>query len=798
MRPLSILFWSALLLPPAVAGLIAWRMHDAMLDEARERVHDSALILREHATRVLEAQESVMDLIDARIAGLDWDTIERSPDVHALLRSVVRKTPHVDGLWLVRPEGRTVNSADIFPMPRSIVTEREYFQVLKKHDVVHLGRMMRGLLKGNLNFNLSRRRTSQDGGFDGLILVTISLDYFERFWTRVIGEEPEIVTLLRDDGEYLARSPMVDPLPRRIRADSPFFTLTAARDSGVYENTSVTDGARRIFGFAKLDGFPAHIVVGLSYDAVMGAWLRQTLGVSTAALAATIALASMVHLARRRELRLSEEIAHRLRIESTLVAKEEHLAALERAEAARRESEDRFRSLFETLTQGVVIHDAAGRIVSANRAAEEILGVPAERMIGRTSTSPQWELCDSDGRPLSADDSPNELAMRSGALVRGLYVRIRNAETGDHRWLVVDAIPRFRAGEPRPSGVFALFSDVTERRRSEEAQRLLVREVDHRAKNALAVVQAVVRLSHGDTPEQFAEAVEGRVSALARAHTLLARNRWEGADLRTLVEDELAAFLGIPSRITIAGPPVVVAADAAQPVGMVLHELSTNTAKYGALSVPDGRLRVSWALEGGTGALTLRWEEFGGPPVSAPSRSGFGSRLIRTSVESQLDGTVDYDWAADGLRVTVIIPPLHITSGRAAPRASTAAEPSIPADALRHRRILVVEDNTPIALEMVKTLGDLGCVVIGPAGTVESAARLAAVETVDAAVLDVDLHGRSVLPVAELLEARGVPIVFCTGFGEIQGTDARWAAARILKKPVSPKTLAATLAGIAA
>lgn len=798
MRPLSILFWSALLLPPTVAGLIAWRTHDAMLAEARERVHHTALILREHATRVLEAQESVIDAIDARIADLDWDTIERSPDVHALLRSVAQRTPHVDGLWLVRPEGRTVNSADIFPMPRSIVTEREYFQVLKRQDVVHVGRMMRGLLKGNLNFNLSRRRTSQNGTFDGLILVTISLDYFESFWARVIGNEPEIVTLLREDGEYLARSPMVDPLPPRIRQDSPFFALSATSDSGVYENASLTDGADRIFGFAKLDGFPAHILVGTPRDAVASGWLRQTAGLFAAALAAMLALGSLVRLAQRREHRLSEEIAHRLRVESTLVAKEEHVAALEQAEAARRESEGRFRSLFETLTQGVVIHDADGRIVSANRAAEEILGVPAERMIGRSSTSPHWELCDGDGRPLSADDSPIELAMRSGALVRGLTVRIRNAETGDHRWLVVDAIPRFRTGEPRPSGVFALFSDVTERRRGEEAQRLLVREVDHRAKNALAVVQAVVRLSRGDTPEQFAQAVEGRVGALARAHTLLARSRWEGADLRTLVEDELAAFLGIPSRIAIAGPPVVLAADAAQPVGMVLHELSTNTAKYGALSVPDGRLRVSWTLEGGTGALTLRWEESGGPPVIPPSRSGFGTRLIRTSVESQLDGTVDYDWAAGGLRVTVIVPPVHMTSGRAAARASTAAEPSVSTDRLRHRRILVVEDNTPIALEMVKTLGDLGCVVVGPAGTVESAAKLAALETVDAAVLDVDLHGRSVLPVAELLEARGVPIVFCTGFGEIQGTDARWAAARILKKPVSPKTLAATLAGIAA
>jgi two-component sensor histidine kinase len=168
--------------------------------------------------------------------------------------------------------------------------------------------------------------------------------------------------------------------------------------------------------------------------------------------------------------------------------------------------------------------------------------------------------------------------------------------------------------------------DDTERREAEARRDLLAREVDHRAKNALAVVQSVLRLTKADDPRGYARAVEGRIAALARAHNLLARNTWAGAGLRAILAQELAPYLAggddgaTPSgRARLDGRPVTLAPGAAQPVSMALHELATNAAKHGALSVPDGRVAVVWWVEPAGGALRLRWTERGGPEVEGLS-----------------------------------------------------------------------------------------------------------------------------------------------------------------------------------
>ncbi|HEV7263734.1 MAG TPA: HWE histidine kinase domain-containing protein [Falsiroseomonas sp.] len=157
-----------------------------------------------------------------------------------------------------------------------------------------------------------------------------------------------------------------------------------------------------------------------------------------------------------------------------------------------------------------------------------------------------------------------------------------------------------------------------------------MRLVDHRAKNALAVVQAALRLTPSTSPEQYAAAVEGRVAALARAHTLLAEHRWAGAQL---LEGELSAFLttgraeGQP-RAELAGPDVQVAATAAQSLSLTFHKLATNAVQYGALSVAEGRLSVTWGVDHEAGLLHLRWQETSGPILEkAPARRGFGSRV---------------------------------------------------------------------------------------------------------------------------------------------------------------------------
>ncbi|QJE73257.1 PAS domain-containing protein [Aerophototrophica crusticola] len=206
---------------------------------------------------------------------------------------------------------------------------------------------------------------------------------------------------------------------------------------------------------------------------------------------------------------------------------------------------------------------------------------------------------------------------------------------GSRRWLLLRGeLLRDKTG--RGSRMTGICRDMTDRKEAEERQLLLMREVDHRAKNALAVAQAVVRLSRANTVEQLVAAVEGRISALARAHSLLATAAWSGADLNRLVQDELAPFAE-PGHVLLEGPAVQLIPDVVQSIGLILHELATNAAKHGALSVPAGVVRVTWTLDGTR--LRLTWQEEGGPPAVEPKRKGFGSTLLSMVVRHQLQGT---------------------------------------------------------------------------------------------------------------------------------------------------------------
>ncbi|SDE30568.1 HWE histidine kinase domain-containing protein [Belnapia rosea] len=231
---------------------------------------------------------------------------------------------------------------------------------------------------------------------------------------------------------------------------------------------------------------------------------------------------------------------------------------------------------------------------------------------------------------------------------------------GAVRWVQVRGRPE-HAPDGTPLGMAGVSLDITERKMAEERQALLSREVDHRAKNALAVVQAALRLTRAADLPSYTRAIEGRVAALARAQTLLAQDRWTGADLRTLLEGELAPFLGGDvKRRALNGPEVSLPARATQPLAMAVHELATNAVKYGALSVANGCVSVSWAVErepGGLALLRLQWAEAGGPPVAgAPARRGFGGRVLDGTVRVQLGGKVSLAWKPAGLVCNMEVP----------------------------------------------------------------------------------------------------------------------------------------------
>jgi PAS domain S-box-containing protein len=330
--------------------------------------------------------------------------------------------------------------------------------------------------------------------------------------------------------------------------------------------------------------------------------------------------------------------------------------ASERAEQALAAREADFRAIFETAAAGVAEIDVrTRRYLRVNRRFCEIAGRAEDELVGRLG--PEQVI-----HPEDRGRIPSASAMELGKAAEG-ELRLVQGD-GTVVWLRVSASVSARDSQGRPLRAVSVVQDVTGRRRAEDARALLAREVDHRAKNVLAVVQAALRLTPKHDAASYARAVEGRVSALARAHTLLADAQWSGADLRTLAKAELKAFLPTPGRepatapsAGLAGPPVVLSPGATQPVSVVLHELATNAVKHGALSAEGGRVELGWSIDEAAGLLRITWVERGGPPVPGPpERGGFGSRFIEATVTDQLGGAVRRSWEAAGLRCDIEVP----------------------------------------------------------------------------------------------------------------------------------------------
>jgi two-component sensor histidine kinase len=223
---------------------------------------------------------------------------------------------------------------------------------------------------------------------------------------------------------------------------------------------------------------------------------------------------------------------------------------------------------------------------------------------------------------------------------------------GEIRWLFgTAAATADKSG--RVIHVSGVTVDITERKRAEERQNLLTREVDHRAKNALALAQSIVRLTRGENAKSYMQAVEGRIGALARVHTILSLSSWQGAEITRLVDEELAPYQ-MNDQIAFGGSNVQLQPATAQTLAMALHELVTNSAKYGALSTRTGRLTINWKVE--ADVLRILWEEREGPPVVEPVSRGFGTRSVIASIESQLGGQAEFDWRPEGLICRLSVP----------------------------------------------------------------------------------------------------------------------------------------------
>jgi PAS domain S-box-containing protein len=335
--------------------------------------------------------------------------------------------------------------------------------------------------------------------------------------------------------------------------------------------------------------------------------------------------------------------------DGTVLEANRDITARRKIEVALRESEQRLRwlaSIVESTNDAIVSKNLDGIITSWNRAAEHVFGYSTREAIGQPITL------------VIPEDRQSE--------EREILTRIRRGERIDHFETVRQrkdggligislTVSPVKDANGTIVGASKIARDITERKRTQDQISVLAREAEHRGKNILSNVQAIINLSQSDTSESLKEVISGRIQAMANVHSLFVETRWIGAEVSAIAKQELGPYLDEhDTRVRIEGLPTVLEPTAAQAIAVVLHELATNASKYGALSNAKGQIRLTWSRSE-DGKLALRWTEVGGPSVNAPERKGFGSRLIEGTI-SPLGGKVLFDWRSEGLVCEIAVP----------------------------------------------------------------------------------------------------------------------------------------------
>ena len=396
-----------------------------------------------------------------------------------------------------------------------------------------------------------------------------------------------------------------------------------------------------------------------------------------------------------------------------------------------------------------------------------------------------WRVREARERALAAGDSFES------------EFRLVRPDDGSSVWIRASGILG-RAPDGRAVRVTGIVQDVSGQKLDEDRRTALMAELDHRVKNVLAAVQALAYQTARQTTslDVFLQNFAGRLKAMASANELLTAARWRGAAVDHLAAAELGAIA--PGQTSWQGPELFLTPRGANALALAFHELSANAVKFGALSVETGRVDVRWRRV--SDGFELDWTESGGPRVAPPTSRGFGSTLLEQVTGRELNGHAEIEYRPSGVRVR-----LRAGAGAIAPRPETVPEapparvtetlaPGLGGGGfnLKGARVLIVEDAVLLALELETGLSEAGADVIGPAYELEEAMALLD-RPIDAAVLDANLNGRSVAPVAEALAARHVPFVFATGYGETGGAPGGFDAP-VIRKPYDVTQVAAAVA----
>ncbi len=617
-----------LFMPLMLFAATAWWTWRDVETSAVSQARHMSLEVAEQGQRVLEVQDGLLRAALARVNGMTPEEVAADTRVHSFLNDLASSSGMIDVVIIARVDtGKIVAWSRPIPAAGFDLAGRGYMRALRDGAVSYVGEIIRSKVSGEAGFTLSRREP-------GTVLCAISLirnDKLTSFYSGIRWSKNDVFTLARADGQVLFHLPSgTVPDLHRLGPGSIFMRWRQhAFDVPAIAPSTYNQGSR-LWDIATVENFPVYAIYGLDASLIWADWVRRIVpfGLLAAAAAAVLAF---------------------------LIARMQHSAA----EAAEARADANAQRSLAALSERLSI-----ALESANAGAWE-WELPNTRPAWSPETFTLFGLDPEEKVPpfdewLERFIHPEDRPRLNGEL-RSLLASQLSEFTMEYRaihpdrgvrWLLTRGrIERGKDGHPIRSVGLSL--DITEAKGREKQIDLLMREVNHRSKNMLALVLAVARQTAATNPSEFIPRFEERIRALSASQDLLVKNEWKGVDIEELIRTQLAHFRDlVDTRISLRGPRLTITAPAAQAIGMSIHELATNAGKYGSLSGEGGRVEVSWSLsraDEGCEVFWIEWCESGGPPVAPPSKKGFGSVVLCRISEESLDADARLEYLRSGL-----------------------------------------------------------------------------------------------------------------------------------------------------
>jgi two-component sensor histidine kinase len=614
-----------------VALLVAtgWLLWTTMADQRAAQAERAAQTMAEHAEKIVGGNLALLDQVEWFVTESPASNLAKDETLHRRFQEIDEARPEVQSVWLFRPDGSVAVTSISFPPPDRNFADRDFVRAIVGGADIFIGELILGRVTKEYSFNLARRLEGPDGELAGVLVVSLFPSAFSQFYAS-LAQPGDMALLYRDTGDIIAVHPWPDGDPLGLHVPADLSPGDASPASGQRELALAPDEFQ--YALRPVGALPLSVAYGYSRTSLRAEWISIVERYGLFAVPATGFLLLLAFIGLRKAEGLDAAQAALRELNRGLEARIAERTAELNASVRRQE--------LATSAAGLGIFEwdpATGTSHWENRRMYDIFARDPDK------GPPGFDEFLGDCITPEDHDALRKLAAAAGqATPATVLVRHRRKGEPGERWVELTATAE------TPSRLVGVCADVTDRVKAEERTALLMRELDHRMKNTLAIVQAIAGQTFRKDADlmEAREAFSGRLSALAGAFGKMMRDEGRTADMAEVVSEAVRSSGAPVDRVDVRGPALTIDSNEAVAVTMTIHELCTNAAKYGALSVEDGQVELLWSTEGGN--LDLQWREIGGPVPQPATNEGFGSRLIRALAE-QHGGSFEREFAPTGV-----------------------------------------------------------------------------------------------------------------------------------------------------